>query len=176
MMCCHAGSALSKVERDRLYLRFKSRTLPEPCKGVVSMFYRAGLAFSEVERDRLYLRGLLPPAILSQTVQAERVMINIRAKASDMDRHSYLTSLQVHVKRVMWRMLSSHTLHAKQRKLQPMSSQVVITRIPVLATRYNICRCVGGCLVMWVASMNSHCMQCSGLVIAHSALHMAGPQ
>ena len=66
---------------------------------------RAGLAFSEVERDRLYLRGLLPPAILSQTVQAERVMINIRAKASDMDRHSYLTSLQVHGEQLFWRML-----------------------------------------------------------------------
>jgi len=29
-----------------------------------------------------------------QAVQAERALINIRAKASDMDRHSYLTSLQ----------------------------------------------------------------------------------
>ena len=75
-------------------------------KGVTRMLDIAGLAFSEVERDRLYLRGLLPPAILSQTVQAERVMINIRAKASDMDRHSYLTSLQVHVLCVVWRMLS----------------------------------------------------------------------
>ena len=31
------------------------------------------MAFTEAERDRLYLRGLLPPAVLSQEVQAERV-------------------------------------------------------------------------------------------------------
>ena len=42
--------------------------------------YHAGLAFSDEERERLYLRGLLPPAVLSQEVQAERVMINIRSK------------------------------------------------------------------------------------------------
>jgi malate dehydrogenase (oxaloacetate-decarboxylating)(NADP+) len=40
--------------------------------------YNKGLAFSQLERDRLYLRGLLPPAVLSQEVQAERVMTNIR--------------------------------------------------------------------------------------------------
>ena len=82
-----AGLAFSEVERYRRYRR--------PLPRSIKTFARAGLAFSEVERDRLYLRGLLPPAILSQAVQAERVMINIRAKASDMDRHSYLTSLQV---------------------------------------------------------------------------------
>ena len=42
------------------------------------MQYNKGLAFSQKERDRLYLRGLLPPAVLSQEVQAERVMTNIR--------------------------------------------------------------------------------------------------
>ena len=40
--------------------------------------YNKGLAFSQLERDRLDLRGLLPPAVLSQDVQAERVMTNIR--------------------------------------------------------------------------------------------------
>ena len=40
--------------------------------------YNKGLAFSQKERDRLYLRGLLPPAVLSQEVQTERVLTNIR--------------------------------------------------------------------------------------------------
>ena len=57
--------------------------------------FHAGLAFSEDERERLYLRGLLPPAILSQEVQAERALINIRSKQNDLDKHTYLTSLQV---------------------------------------------------------------------------------
>ena len=61
----------------------------------VITFHCAGLAFSEGERDRLYLRGLLPPAVLSQEVQAERALVNIRSKSSDLERHSYLTSLQV---------------------------------------------------------------------------------
>jgi hypothetical protein len=39
-----------------------------------------GLAFSDAERDRLYLRGLLPPVTLSQEVQLERCIINIRSK------------------------------------------------------------------------------------------------
>ena len=57
--------------------------------------FHAGLAFSDEERERLYLRGLLPPAVLSQEVQAERVLINIRSKQNDLDKHTYLTSLQV---------------------------------------------------------------------------------
>lgn len=52
------------------------------------------MAFSDSERDRLYLRGLLPPAILSQEVQLERIMLNIRGKDSDLDKHTYLLSLQ----------------------------------------------------------------------------------
>lgn len=39
--------------------------------------YNKGLGFTEGERDRLYLRGLLPPAVLSQDVQAERVLTNL---------------------------------------------------------------------------------------------------
>jgi hypothetical protein len=56
--------------------------------------YNKGLAFSDAERDRLYLRGLLPPAILSQDTQAERVMLNVRSKKDDLDKHTYLMSLQ----------------------------------------------------------------------------------
>ena len=53
------------------------------------------MAFSEEERERLYLRGLLPPAVLSQEVQAERALINIRSKPNDLEKHTYLSSLQV---------------------------------------------------------------------------------
>ncbi|PSC71621.1 NADP-dependent malic enzyme [Micractinium conductrix] len=70
--------------------------------------YNKGLAFSEMERDRLYLRGLLPPAVLSQGVQAERVMTNIRSKENPIDRHTYLMSLKERNERLFYYVLSEH--------------------------------------------------------------------
>jgi malate dehydrogenase (oxaloacetate-decarboxylating)(NADP+) len=67
--------------------------------------YNKGLAFSETERDRLYLRGLLPPAVLSQEVQLERTVLNIRSKDSDLDKYTYLTSLQERNERLFYRVL-----------------------------------------------------------------------
>ncbi len=57
--------------------------------------YNKGLAFSDSERDRLYLRGLLPPVTLSQEVQLERTMLNIRSKSNDLEKYLYLQGLQV---------------------------------------------------------------------------------
>lgn len=65
--------------------------------------FNKGMAFSDSERDRLYLRGLLPPAILSQEVQVERIMLNIRNKESDLDKHTYLQSLQERNERLFYR-------------------------------------------------------------------------
>ena len=49
-----------------------------PPPALPALQYNKRLAFSQLARDRLYLRGLLPPAVLSQEVQAERVLTNIR--------------------------------------------------------------------------------------------------
>jgi hypothetical protein len=65
--------------------------------------YNKGLAFSEAERDRLYLRGLLPPAVLSQEVQLERAILNVRSKEDALDRYSYLQSLQGRNERLFYR-------------------------------------------------------------------------
>lgn len=70
--------------------------------------YNKGLAFSEAERDRLYLRGLLPPAVLSQEVQLERAILNIRSKESAMGKYSYLQSLQGRNERLFYRVLLEH--------------------------------------------------------------------
>eukprot|EP00775_Hariotina_reticulata_P006129 gene6129-6368_t len=70
--------------------------------------YNKGLAFSESERDRLYLRGLLPPAVLSQEVQLERSILNIRSKADPLDKHAYLSSLQGRNERLFYRVLMEH--------------------------------------------------------------------
>lgn len=57
--------------------------------------YNKGLAFTDSERDRLYLRGLLPPVTLSQEVQLERTMLNIRSKKTELEKYTYLQGLQV---------------------------------------------------------------------------------
>lgn len=70
--------------------------------------YNKGLAFSREERDRLYLRGLLPPATLSQQVQAERVMLNLSAMDSAISKHTYLMSLQERNERLFYYVIQSN--------------------------------------------------------------------
>jgi len=67
--------------------------------------YNKGLAFSDSERDRLYLRGLLPPVTLSQEVQLERTMLNIRSKDSDLEKYIYLQGLQERNERLFYRVM-----------------------------------------------------------------------
>ncbi|KAL6760237.1 hypothetical protein V8C86DRAFT_2559441 [Haematococcus lacustris] len=67
--------------------------------------YNKGLAFSDSERDRLYLRGLLPPVTLSQEVQLERTLLNIRSKATNLEKLMYMQGLQERNERLFYRVL-----------------------------------------------------------------------
>ena len=53
-----------------------------------------GTSFSLAERDALGLRGLLPPKVTSQAQQVDKILSNIRRKATDLDKYTYLVSLQ----------------------------------------------------------------------------------
>ncbi|HSM61591.1 MAG TPA: NAD-dependent malic enzyme [Longimicrobiales bacterium] len=53
-----------------------------------------GTAFTEAEREAFGLRGLLPPRVLTQALQARRVMMDLRGKSSDLERYVALTALQ----------------------------------------------------------------------------------
>ncbi len=53
-----------------------------------------GTAFTEAEREQLGLCGLLPPRICTAAEQEQRVLGNLRAKASDLERYLFLVSLQ----------------------------------------------------------------------------------
>jgi len=53
-----------------------------------------GTAFTEEERAALGLRGLLPPRVHTQQAQVQRVLGNIRSKATDLDRYLFLMGLQ----------------------------------------------------------------------------------
>ena len=52
-----------------------------------------GTAFTEAERDAFGLRGLLPPAVVSQERQVERVLENLRRLANPLDKFIALNAL-----------------------------------------------------------------------------------
>lgn len=53
-----------------------------------------GTAYTDAERDYLKLRGLLPPRVHTPAEQELRVLGNIRAKPTDLERYLYLVALQ----------------------------------------------------------------------------------
>ena len=67
-----------------------------------------GTAFTEDERDRLKLRGLLPPRILTQEQQVEKILENFRDKTSDLEKYIYLVSLQDRNERLFYRVVMDH--------------------------------------------------------------------
>ena len=52
-----------------------------------------GTAFTREERDKLGLRGLLPPHVLTQDEQAERIMINLRKLSDPLEKYVALNAL-----------------------------------------------------------------------------------
>jgi len=86
--------------------------------------YNKGMAFTEAERDRLYLRGargsgrgaaradaapgLLPPFQMSQELQIARVMTNVRALGTALEKYSHLVALQERNERLFYAALCAH--------------------------------------------------------------------
>ena len=67
-----------------------------------------GTAFTDAERDELNLRGLLPPRVHSMAEQELRVLANIRAKATDLERYLYLIALQDRNENLFYRVVMNH--------------------------------------------------------------------
>ena len=53
-----------------------------------------GTAFTAAERKALGLEGLLPPRVLTQELQARRVLANLRRQANDLERYVSMSELQ----------------------------------------------------------------------------------
>lgn len=64
-------------------------------------------AFTPDERVRYGLRGLLPPAHESMETQLARVMLNLKAKANDLERYVYLMNLMVYSERLFYRTIAA---------------------------------------------------------------------
>ena len=67
-----------------------------------------GTAYTEAERDYLGLRGLLPPRVHSPAEQELRVLNNVRAKATALERYLYLVSLQDRNETLFYRVIMNH--------------------------------------------------------------------
>jgi malate dehydrogenase (oxaloacetate-decarboxylating)(NADP+) len=70
--------------------------------------HNKGTAFTETERDAFKLRGLLPPRILTQAQQVMKILENLRAKTSDLEKYIYLVSLQDRNERLFYRVVIDH--------------------------------------------------------------------
>jgi malate dehydrogenase (oxaloacetate-decarboxylating)(NADP+) len=67
-----------------------------------------GTAFSEKEREALKLRGLLPPRILTQEQQVQKVLESVRGKPTDIEKYIDLMSLQDRNERLFYRVVMDH--------------------------------------------------------------------
>jgi malate dehydrogenase (oxaloacetate-decarboxylating)(NADP+) len=70
--------------------------------------YNKGLAFSEEERNRHYLRGLLPPTIISQELQVERILQNVRSYQNPLEKYIAVMDLQERNERLFYKVLIDH--------------------------------------------------------------------
>ncbi|MGB2713691.1 MAG: NAD-dependent malic enzyme [Vicinamibacterales bacterium] len=70
--------------------------------------FNKGTAFTQQERDALNLGGLLPPRILTQDEQAEKVLESFRGKTSALEKYIYLISLQDRNERLFYRVVMDH--------------------------------------------------------------------
>jgi hypothetical protein len=76
-----------------LHTSAASRPLPTGVELLRDPALNKGTAFTHAERDALGLRGLLPPRVTSEQLQAMRVLENLRANADPLAKYVYLAEL-----------------------------------------------------------------------------------
>ncbi len=67
-----------------------------------------GTAFTAREREILGLRGLLPPRVLTQDLQAKRIMENVRKISNDLEKYMALVELQDRNENLFYHVVREH--------------------------------------------------------------------
>ena len=101
------GYALEKKGTTRV----TTPTPPSPYRGVKILHdpvRNKGTAYTDAEREYLNLEGLLPPRVHSMAEQELRVLNNVRAKPTDLERYLYLVSLQDRNETLFYRVIMNH--------------------------------------------------------------------
>jgi malate dehydrogenase (oxaloacetate-decarboxylating)(NADP+) len=88
--------------------RLPKLSLPKGVALLHNPMLNKGTAFTEKERDALGLRGLLPPHVLTQEEQLQRVMNTFAKKPNDLERYVQLISLQDRNETLFYRVVMDH--------------------------------------------------------------------
>lgn len=99
---------MSLVKRLRYQIENKDEPLEVYARGVEILhepLLNKGTAFTLVERDALGLRGLVPPKVVSQKEQEERVLENYHKKTDPLEKFIYLTALHDRNETLYYRVL-----------------------------------------------------------------------
>jgi malate dehydrogenase (oxaloacetate-decarboxylating)(NADP+) len=96
------------MKRDDASLRATGRPVPRGVELLRDPLLNKGTAFTERERDALGLRGLLPPHVLSQDEQAERVLEYLRRQRDDLDKYVVLAALHDRNESLFFRIVCDH--------------------------------------------------------------------
>ncbi len=91
--------------KQRMKLQSRLRDFPTGLALLRDPALNKGTAFTEQERDALGLRGLLPPHVHTMDEQLLRVLRNLRAKPTDLEKYIFLVSLQDRNKTLFYRVL-----------------------------------------------------------------------
>ncbi|CAF3953745.1 unnamed protein product, partial [Rotaria sp. Silwood2] len=67
-----------------------------------------GMGFTLEERQHMGIHGLLPPAVLTQDIQALRFMINFHRLNNDLDRYSELMNLSDRNEKLFYRVIADN--------------------------------------------------------------------
>ncbi|HSH06905.1 MAG TPA: NAD-dependent malic enzyme, partial [Burkholderiales bacterium] len=86
-------------------------TPPEQPRGIALLRDPAlnkGTAFSEAERDALGLRGLLPTQVITQEVQVERILENLRRQSDPLEKYVSLSALHNRNEALFFRVIADY--------------------------------------------------------------------
>jgi len=70
--------------------------------------YNKGTAFSDKEREAHYLRGLLPPVVVTQDLQIQRILQNVRLYETNLEKYVEVMDLQERNERLFYKILVDH--------------------------------------------------------------------
>jgi malate dehydrogenase (oxaloacetate-decarboxylating)(NADP+) len=96
------------MQRGDPSIRAAGQPVPRGVELLRDPLLNKGTAFTEREREALGLRGLLPPHVLSQDEQAERVLEYLRRQRDDLDKYVVLAALHDRNESLFFRVVCDH--------------------------------------------------------------------